>query len=76
MADLLSTEKEQHNILKSAEVLLHQAESKHGDAIKKDDMDKVGPKCASRAVGSCKNALQERGGCKNAAIELCLVADK
>ena len=38
---LISTEKAQHNILKSAEVLLSEAESKLGDAIKQGDVDRV-----------------------------------
>src|SRR6266516_2354018 len=38
---LISTEKAQHNILKSAEVLLSEAESKLGDAVKRGYVDRV-----------------------------------
>ena len=38
---LLSSEKEQHNILKSAEGLLSEAESKLGEAINQGDMGRV-----------------------------------
>ena len=38
---LFATEKEQHNILKSAQVLFCESESKLADAIKHGDMDRV-----------------------------------
>ena len=38
---LLTIEKEQHNVLKSAQVLICDSESKLADAIKHDDMDQV-----------------------------------
>ena len=40
--ELLATEKEQHNILKSSGKLLQEAESKLADAIKAGDIDAIG----------------------------------
>jgi hypothetical protein len=39
---LLSSEKEQHNILKSAEKVLQEAESKLANAIKAGDISQIG----------------------------------
>ena len=39
--ELQTTEKEQHNLLKSGSVLLHEAESKLQEAIKTGDMDRI-----------------------------------
>jgi hypothetical protein len=66
--ELLATEKEQHNILKSAEVLLKESESKLGDAIKVGDVDLVSVAHGLLEVARTRTA--------SATKELCVVAKK
>ena len=64
--ELLATEKEQHNILKSSGKLLQVAESKLADAIKAGDIDAIGISHGLLEVAhkQMDNATNEFGNCR------------